>query len=243
MKGLCEIPDPLRVLLGTGRQHTEPECGLDALLECGTEVPSADNGSAVDRRSCVTDRFILNPDYWARPDPSGRAPNFENDSGRAPNEDSHLMPGLPRLGRLAALAALPAVGEFVSSTARSATARDLVRRGMRDPLGLVRYLAKPSISIDLMRRASSDPSVRQLVRAGLLFAPIRYWAIGQAAIWGARKVVRRPPGDSRAGPPAPPAIRNVTPPETAWERRGESGMRPRGTTQPQQSPPPAPHTA
>ncbi len=123
------------------------------------------------------------------------------------------MPGLPRLNRLAALAALPAVGDVLSSTARSETARDLVRRGVRDPRGLVRHLAKPSISIDLLRRASSDPSVRELVRAGLLFMPVRYWAIGQTAIWSARKVVRRPPRGSPAGPPARAAVRNVTPPE------------------------------
>ncbi len=134
------------------------------------------------------------------------------------------MPRLPRLNRLAALAALPAVGGVLSSTARSETARDLVRRGVRDPRGLARYLAHPATSIDLVRRASQDPSVRELVKAGLLFTPIRYWAIGQAAIWSARKVVRRPPRGSPAGPQVRPAVRNVTPPErTATLNRTDIG--------------------
>lgn len=121
---------------------------------------------------------------------------------------------LPRLNRLAALATLPAIGDVLLSTAHSETARDLVRRAVRDPRGLVRHLAKPSISMDLMRRASSDPSVRELVRAALLFTPMRYWAIGQAAIWSARKVVRRPTrGPAR--PPARTAVRNVTPRDRA----------------------------
>lgn len=123
------------------------------------------------------------------------------------------MPRLPRFNRLAALATLPALGDIFTSTARSEIARDLVRRGIHDPRGLVRYLAKPSISIDLMKRASRDPSLRELVRAGLLFMPLRYWAIGQTAIWSARRVVHRPPPGSRGGPQARTSIQHATLPE------------------------------
>lgn len=141
------------------------------------------------------------------------------------------MPSLPRLDRLAALAALPAVGGILSSAVSSKTVRDLVGRGVRDPRGLVRHLAKPSTSIDLIRRVGGDPSVRKLARASLLFMPMRYWAIGQAAIWSARKVVRRLALGSPAGPRAPLSRVSRRQKEPQGSGVAGKGSDPRGITQ------------
>jgi len=95
------------------------------------------------------------------------------------------------LNQFARLAALSAWRELAMAAARSATARDLLRRGVRDPRGLARSLADPRTTVGFVRRASHDPSVREIFRVGLFFMPLRYWAIGQAAIWTARRVTDR----------------------------------------------------
>ena len=96
-----------------------------------------------------------------------------------------------RLGRLSRLAAVPAVADVLSTAARSATVRDLASHARRDPRGLAKRLANPTVALGLVRQARDNPSVRRLVRAGLLFMPLRYFAVAQAAIWSAQRVARR----------------------------------------------------
>ncbi|MHB8399594.1 MAG: hypothetical protein ACYDCI_11790 [Candidatus Limnocylindrales bacterium] len=109
------------------------------------------------------------------------------------------------LNRFARLAALSAARDLAMAAARSATARDLLRHGVRDPRGLARRLADPRSTVGFVRRASRDPSVREIVRVGLFFMPLRYWAIGRAAIWTARRVTGRHGGAMGRALPVPSA--------------------------------------
>lgn len=98
---------------------------------------------------------------------------------------------LGRLGRLSRLAAVPAIADVLSTAAQSPTVRELASHARRDPRGLARRLAHPVATIGLVRQAGDDPSVRRLVRASLLFLPLRYFAVAQAALWSVGRVARR----------------------------------------------------
>ena len=98
---------------------------------------------------------------------------------------------ISRLRRLSRLAAVPAIADVLSATARSATVRELANHARRDPRGFAARLANPTATLGLIRKAGDEPAVRHLVVAGLMFLPLRYFAVAQAAMWGARRVSRR----------------------------------------------------
>ena len=109
------------------------------------------------------------------------------------------MPSLPRVARLAASLA---TGGLLSAVSRSPMARQLGRRAVTDPGGLVRDLADPAKARVLVASASDDPALRQLAQTGLVFLPLRYVPLGYAALWAGRKVLRRylaRPGRATAG--------------------------------------------
>lgn len=104
---------------------------------------------------------------------------------------------MTRVRRLIRLSALPILGEVVAAAAQSATVRELAAHARRDPRGFARHVTNPTTAVGLAQRAGNEPSVRHLVSAGLLFLPLRYFAVAQAAIWSARHVGHR----RRAGEP------------------------------------------
>ncbi len=113
-----------------------------------------------------------------------------------------------RLSRLSRLAAVPAIADVLSTASHSATVRELAGHARRDPRGLARRLAHPITTLDLVRQAGDDPSVRRLVRAGLFFLPLRYFAVAQAALWSVRRVARR---GRRQGDPRTVAVQPARP--------------------------------
>ncbi|HSS34839.1 MAG TPA: hypothetical protein VLR93_01080 [Patescibacteria group bacterium] len=125
--------------------------------------------------------------------------------------------------RLARLAASPTARQLVANAARSETTRDLARQAVRDPRGLVRQLADPATAHVIFRKAVQDPAVREAARLGMVFMPVHYAVLGNAALWGARRVVRRyreTPGGETLWPDRRrwadrrrPPMKNVTPEE------------------------------
>ena len=123
-----------------------------------------------------------------------------------------------RLTTIARLAASPAARGLLSNAARSATARELARQAVHDPRGLARQLADPGAAQVLLGRAIRDPAVREAARVGMVFVPIHYAVLGNAALWGARRVARRYratfDGDPGWADPRKPPLKNVTPDTT-----------------------------
>jgi hypothetical protein len=113
----------------------------------------------------------------------------------------------------------PAAVDLASTAIRSPTARGLAKQAVRDPAGLARRLADPKQSVPLMREAGHQVSIRDMAQLGLLFAPIRSGVLSELAIWGARRAT----GRDRAGGPAAPGIKNVTPPDVPHAGRDGGG--------------------
>ncbi len=86
----------------------------------------------------------------------------------------------------------------------SPTARGLTRMAVTDPTGFARTVADPRTIRVLGSRAMRDPAAGSAARVGLLFVPLRYLFLGQAAMWGLRRLVGRSTLD-RAGLAADPA--------------------------------------
>ena len=103
-------------------------------------------------------------------------------------------------GYLARLFAIPAVLRLIATAVQSMTLRQLAVLAIRDPAAFLRVVTRPGTARVLVARASRDPSVREAARAALLFTPLRYAMLAEAALWGARRLIRherRPDVDAR----------------------------------------------
>src|SRR4249919_1524347 len=101
---------------------------------------------------------------------------------------------------LARLFAIPAVLRLIATAVQSMTLRQLAGLAVRDPAAFLRAVASPGTARVLIAQASRDPSVREAARAALLFTPLRYAMLGQAALWGARRLTRRDPRPNSGTP-------------------------------------------
>lgn len=101
------------------------------------------------------------------------------------------MPTLTRLARVVRLATLPETRSVIVAVVQSETLRDVARRAVNDRAALVRDLRNPANARDFVRSAARHPAARELASVGLVFLPGRYLPLGWAAIWAARKVLRR----------------------------------------------------
>jgi hypothetical protein len=117
------------------------------------------------------------------------------------------MPSVTKFARLVRIATLAETRRLITTSARSATLRNVARRAINDRAALVRDLRNPANARDFVRRAARHPAARELATAGLMILPGRYLAVGWAASWAARRVLLRytdppiePPDASAFGP-------------------------------------------
>jgi hypothetical protein len=110
-----------------------------------------------------------------------------------------------RLTPLIRFARSPRTRHLMMATLRSRTARDLARRAVTDPRGLVREAAAPGAARRIIREriqgtatalggaaAGTDrSSLVRLARTGLIFLPFRYVPAGYVAVWAGGKILRR----------------------------------------------------
>ncbi len=117
------------------------------------------------------------------------------------------MSALTSVVRAARLAASRPGRGLLLATLRSTTARDLARRGVSDPRGLVRHLSRPETLREIGAGIASHPTVKgmetfatspdelptvlRLARAGLVLLPLRYMPAAWIGLWAARRLTRR----------------------------------------------------
>lgn len=102
------------------------------------------------------------------------------------------MPSLPTIARVARSLVS---GGLITGVARSPIVREVGRRTITDPGGLLREVADPAKARVLLGRAGRDPALREAAQVGLVLLPFRYMPLGYAAIWAGRKVLGHRGGD------------------------------------------------
>jgi hypothetical protein len=96
------------------------------------------------------------------------------------------MPSLPTIARIARSLVS---GGLITGVARSPLIREVGRRTITDPGGLLREVADPAKARVLLGRAGRDPGLREVAQVSLILLPFRYVPLGYAAMWVGRKVL------------------------------------------------------